>query len=371
MINSALVVGGGVGGMTAAIALRRRGVDVTLIDADPQWRVYGAGISVTGVSLRAFDHLGILEEVRERGHVGAGLRGRTAGGEVMFESPVPENPEPVQLSGGIMRPVLHEIMSSVVRHEGVTVRLGIRVSELAQDESGVDVTFDDASAARFDVVVGADGIYSQIREMTFPAAVAPQFTGQGCWRVVAKRPPEVDRAEMYFGGPVKLGLNPVSRDEMYMFVLEHVPGNPFFADDELVPHLRGLLEPFGGAVPAVRESLVSPGQVNYRPLEWLLLPRPWSDGRVVMIGDAAHATTPHMASGAGMAAEDGIVLAEELAREDDVPAALRAFSQRRFERARLVVETSVKIGAMEIAGDRSNDGPAMLGAAMAQLQQPY
>ncbi|WP_404714104.1 FAD-dependent oxidoreductase [Sphingomonas sp. MMS24-J13] len=371
MIANALIVGGGVGGMTAAIALRRAGVDVTLIDADPDWRVYGAGISVTGISLRAFDDLGILDRIRARGHVGAGMRGKTVAGQTVFEPPVPENPRPVEQSGGIMRPVLHDILSSIVRAEGVTVRLGVKVQALVQDDDGVDVGFTDGSEGRYDLVVGADGIFSQIRGMIFPDVPRPKFTGQGCWRVVAKRPPEVDRTEMYFGGPVKLGINPVSADEMYMFILEHVPDNPFFAEAEMVSHVRALLEPFGGAVPAVRESLTDAAQINYRPLEWLLLPKPWHQGRVVLIGDAAHATTPHMASGAGIAAEDGLVLADELKRHDAVADALDAFVERRFERARLVVENSVMIGDMEMAGDMSNKGPTMLGATMHQLQQPY
>ena len=80
MIGKALVVGGGVGGMSAAVALARRGVAVELADADPQWRAYGAGISVTGLSLRAFDDLGILDEVREKGFVGGGIRLRPAEG---------------------------------------------------------------------------------------------------------------------------------------------------------------------------------------------------------------------------------------------------------------------------------------------------
>jgi 2-polyprenyl-6-methoxyphenol hydroxylase-like FAD-dependent oxidoreductase len=289
----------------------------------------------------------------------------------VFEPPVPENPSPIQQGGGIMRPVLHDILSATVRAEDVTVRLGVKVATLVQDAEGVDVTFDDATSGRFDLVIGADGIYSQIRGMILPDAPAPKFTGQGCWRVVAPRPPEVDRTEMYFGGPVKLGVNPVSADEMYMFILEHVPDNPFFTEDELVPRVRALMEPFGGAVPAVRDSITGPEQINYRPLEWLLLPKPWHKGRVVLIGDAVHATTPHMASGAGLAAEDGLVLAEELRRQDDIGAALDAFADRRFERARLVVENSVMIGAMEMAGDMSNKGPQMLGATMAQLQLPY
>jgi 2-polyprenyl-6-methoxyphenol hydroxylase-like FAD-dependent oxidoreductase len=371
VIDSALIVGGGIGGMTAAIALKRAGVAVTLIDADPRWRVYGAGISITGISLRAFADLGILDELRRRGHVGSGMRGRTVTGQSLFEAPATENAEPIQSSGGILRPVLHEILSEMVRRYGVDVRLGLKVAALAQDPDGVDITFSDGSAARYGLVVGADGIYSSIRGMIFPDGPAPKFTGQGCWRVVAARPPEIDRAEMYFGGPVKLGLNPISRDEMYMFVLEHVPDNRRFAEDELVPHLRALLEPFGGAVPAVRESITDPAQINYRPLEWLLLPDPWYKGRVVLIGDAAHATTPHMASGAGIAAEDGLTLAQEIARHGEVGAALRAFMDRRFERARIVVENSVRIGEIEMTGGDAAQATQMLGSTMGRLQAPY
>ena len=371
MIGRALVVGGGIGGMTAAIALRRAGVAVDLIDADPQWRVYGAGISVTGLSLRAFADLGILDEVRRHGFVGAGMRGKSVAGAILFDPPVSPDPAPIQQSGGILRPVLHTILARRVREARIDVRLGLTLARFTQDEAGVDVSFSDGASDRYDLVIGADGIHSTLRAMLFPDAPGPRFTGQGCWRVVAPRPPEVDRAEMYFGGPVKLGLNPISRDEMYMFILEHVPDNPRFADDELVPRVHALMAPFGGAVPAVRASIREPSQVNYRPLEWLLLPDPWYKGRVVLIGDAAHATTPHMASGAGLAAEDGLALAQEVARHDDIGAALRGFMDRRFERARLVVENSVRIGEIEMAGGDSAQATRMLGSTMAQLQAPY
>lgn len=370
MIRNALVVGGGVGGMTAAISLKRLGIAVDLIDADPHWRVYGAGISITGISLRAFDALGVLDEIRARGFVGSGMRGKTVTGHVVMEAPSVEGARPVQQGGGILRPVLHDILSSTVRAAGVDVRLGVKVETLEQDGDGVDVRFSDGSSGRYDLVIGADGIHSSMRDMIFPGAPKPQLTGQGCWRVIANRPAEVDRTEMYFGGPVKLGINPVSQDQMYMFILEHVPDNPWFSDDQLVPHVRALMAPFGGAVPAVRESITAPAQVNYRPLEWLLLPDPWYKGRVVLIGDAAHATTPHLASGAGIAAEDGLVLAEELRRQDDVSVAMRAFMERRFERARLVVESSVRIGEIQMAGEETASN-TMLGATMGQLQAPY
>ena len=372
MIRNALVVGGGVGGMSAALALSAKAVAVELIDADPDWRAYGAGISVTGLSLRAFDDLGILDEVREKGFVGAGIRLRLPDGNVIFESPIPP-PEapPVARSGGIMRPVLHEIMSRRVCAAGVEVVLGVKAESFTQEGDGVSVRFGDGRTRNYDLVIAADGINSETRARLFPDAPGPRFTGQGCWRIVADRPAEVDRAEMFLGGPVKLGFNPVSPDKMYAFILEHVPDNPWYPEEEQLAHVAELLAPFGGYVPTVRAALGPGSLVNYRPLEWVMLPAPWHQGRIVLIGDAVHATTPHMASGAGMAVEDGLVLAEEIAAAEDVEQALAAFTARRFERARMVVENSVRIGEIEMAGSDQRDANAMLGDTMHKLQQPY
>ena len=369
MVSKVLVVGGGIGGMSAALAMARGGIGVTLIDSDPNWRVYGAGITITGMSLRAFDDLGVLDDIRARGFVHNGMRARRFTGEPLGEPRLaPPGAPPVMLGGGIMRPVLHDILSSRVRAAGIDVRLGVTVATLAQDEAGVDVVLSDGTTERYDLVVGADGIYSKMRDMIFPDAPEPQFTDQGCWRIVADRPAEIDRSEIYFGGPLKLGMSPISQEQMYVFLLEHVPGNPWFAPETHVTHLSELMAPFGGNVPAIRAALGEESQINYRPLEWLLLPDPWYKGRVVLIGDAAHATTPHMASGAGLAVEDGVALAEELGKTEHVDVALRAFMNRRFERAKLVVESSVKSGELEIAGQHQNN---VLPAATMALAQPY
>ncbi len=372
MINKALVIGGGIGGMSAALALAARGVAVTLIDADPNWRVYGAGITVTGMSLRAFDDLGVLPEIRARGFVHDGMRPLRFDGEPLAPPMrAPQGSPPVMHGGGIMRPVLHDILSQRVRAVGIDIRLGVTVEHLVQDDDGVDVQLSDGVSLRAELVVGADGIYSTTRRMIFPDAPRPQFTGQGCWRIVADRPAAVDRAEIYFGGPLKLGISPVSQTQMYVFLLEHVPGNPRFEPDTHVDHLARLMAPFGGNVPAVRAALGERSQIVYRPLEWLILPGPWFKGRVVLIGDAAHATTPHMASGAGLAVEDALVLAQELGQSDSVEAALQQFMARRFERARLVVETSVRQGEMEIGGADRAQQTALLVSATRALALPY
>lgn len=372
MVDKVLVVGGGIGGMSAALAMARNGVTVTLVDNDPNWRVYGAGITITGMSLRAFDDLGVLDEIRERGFVHTGLRPMRFDGTPLPGPPhAPPGAPPVMCGGGIMRPDLHDILSKRVRAAGIEVRLGVTVETLEQDDDGVDVVLTDGVEERYDLVVGADGIFSKMRSMIFPEALGPQFTDQGCWRIVADRPPEVDRAEIYFGGPLKVGMSPISQTQMYVFLLEHVPGNPWFAPETHVQHLTDLLEPFGGSVTAVREGLGEHSQIVYRPLEWLLLPDPWYKGRIVLIGDAAHATTPHMASGAGVAVEDGLVLADELSKTEDVAVALRGFMDRRFERAKMVVETSVKQGQLEIAGTERQQQTNILAIATKALAQPY
>ena len=372
-IDNVLIVGGGIAGMAAALAMKAHGVQVTLLDVDPKWRVYGAGISITGMSLRAFDDLGVLPAIRERGYVHGGMRPRRMDGSDLgpVKPPAPQDSPPILLGGGILRPVLHDILSTRVREAGITVRLGLSVASFEQDDDGVNVVMSVGSTGRFDLMVGADGIYSTMRTMLFPDAPKPQFTGQGCWRFVAERPAEVDRAEIYFGGPFKMGMAPISHTQVYVYVLEHVPGNPRFAPETHVQHMRDLIAPFGGNVPAVRASLCTDSQIVYRPLEWLLLPSPWFKGRVVLIGDAAHATTPHMACGAGSAAEDGLVLADELAKGPGVQQALQRFMSRRFERARLVVETSVRMGESEMSAGANALGREELAKLATALQQPY
>ena len=127
--------------------------------------------------------------------------------------------------------------------------------------------------------------------------------------------------------------------------------------------------PFGGLIPLVAERLRSDG--DHRSLAALLVPEPWHRGRVVLIGDAAHTTTPHIAYGVGMAIEDSVVLAEELTRAGSVEAALAAFTARRFERCRLVVETSLQLSRWEVdPPDDPGLHHRLTGRALAALSQP-
>lgn len=371
-LRRVLIIGGGFSGMSAAIQLCGQGVDVDLVEIDPGWRSYGAGISLGGATLRALKQLGILEAFLDQGSASDGVKICLPHGPQVAELPTPRLAGPdVPGNGGIMRPVLAKILADATRAAGTNVHLGCTFSDLNQDAEGVDVTFSDGRTGRYDLVIGADGLYSKVRETIFPHAPKPTYSGQAVWRAVVPRPPEIDTVTMWVGPSVKPGVNPVSKSEMYLFLTEPRPTNSFIDPSRFAETLRGLLDGFSApTLRNIRDQIGPDSQIVFRPLEYLLLPRPWSNGRVVLIGDTVHATTPHLASGACIGIEDALVLSQELSRGDSVQAALSAFEARRWDRCRMVVVNSVRLGAIEVAGGDKEEHSRIMGESLMALAQP-
>lgn len=371
-LKSVLIIGGGFSGMSAAIELRKRGHAVELVEADAGWRSYGAGISLGGPTLRAFKTLGLLQKFLEVGFAGDGCDLLLPNGQLVGQLTTPRVAGPdVPGSGAVMRPVLAALLAQATRESGATIRLGVRFTSLQQDAAGVDVQFSDGSHGRYDLVIGADGLYSKTREALFPAAPQPRYSGQGVWRAVLPRPAEVDRTIVWVGHKLKLGVNPVSDTEMYLFLTEDRAQKEHIAQAEQPAMLRALLAQFPATlVQWMSAQIDDSAQVIYRPLEALLLPRPWYQGRVVLIGDACHATTPHLASGACIGIEDALVLAEELAAGATLPAALEAFQARRWERCRMVVENSLRLGEIEISGGDKEEHAHIMRDSLIRLAEP-
>lgn len=346
-----LIVGGGVGGMSLAIALCGAGVRVDLIDIDPDWKAAGAGLTLNGATLRALDRLGVVEQVVAAGHVHAGRRIFHSSGELIRDTPAyrPANGD-LHAMGGIIRPALHAILAHRVKELGTAVMLGVTVDGFDQDSRGVDVVFSDGRQDRYDIVVGADGLLSKVRQLVMPEIGPPVFTGQGCWRAIFPRPAEVETNWLFLDPHKKIGFNPVSEDEMYMFMLESAPGNPWQEPADWPVTLAGKMRDYGGLVRQLADDISERTSTNYRPLETLLVSPPWHRGRIALIGDAVHATTPHAGYGAGLAIEDAIVLTAMLAGYDSVEGAFSAYAGRRFERCRGVLEGSVGLGRLEMEG---------------------
>lgn len=367
-----LIVGGGIGGMAAAIRFAELGAKVELIDLDPEWRVYGAGITITGPTLRAYRNLGLLDSIKAQGAITTKTRFFRYDGVHLRDLDEPVIEEGLPATGGIMRPVLHRIMQTRVQELNIPVRLGLTVDALDQDNDGVDVTFSDRTRQHYDLVVGADSVYSRVRELSFPHMAPPVHTGQGCWRISMRKPPGLEMSEFFLGGENPAGITPCAPDMVYMWMLTpHVRRKDHFTDEQLYDNVKALLADFGGSAGWMRDNMTRDDWINYRPLFAALQPAPWHMGRIVLIGDAAHATTPHLASGAGMAVESGLVLAEELDKAASIAEGLEAYGQRRYERCRDIIDTSLAVGRLQLEHGEPHEHATLLEGALARMNEPY
>lgn len=335
-----LIIGGGIGGLTSAIALGRDGHRLTIVEKDPNWAVYGVGIIQQSNVVRAVKALGIIDDYLAAGFGFDFVEVYLPSGERVARIPTPKLVDGYPGNVGIGRPGLHKVLGERAKAAGAEVRLGVTVEALDDDGKGVAVQFSDGTSERFDLVIGADGLYSRTREQLFPDAPKPEFTGQSVWRYNFEKPAELDCLRA-FEGPTGIGLVPLSDTLMYMFVTTPEPGNPWYETKGLAAAMRSKLTRVPPAIAELAAQIVDDEGVVYKPLETLVVEGPWHKGRVVLLGDAVHATTPHLGQGAGMAIEDSIVLAEEIAAADSPETAFTAFHTRRFPRCKYIIDASL------------------------------
>jgi 2-polyprenyl-6-methoxyphenol hydroxylase-like FAD-dependent oxidoreductase len=342
LASDILIIGGGIGGLACAIGFGQRGHKVTVIERDPNWAVYGVGITQQANVVRAVAELGIRDDYLSAGFGFDAVEIYAPDGTRLARVPSPRLAEGYPANLGMGRPALHELLGRRAKAVGAEVRLGLTVTTLVDTGTSVEVGFSDGSQGSYDFVVGADGAYSQTRGMILPDAENPQFTGQGVWRYNFARDPAVDCLRA-FNGPTGVGLVPMSEAVMYMFVTTPEPDNPRYPDDGLAAAMRAKIANCAPAIRALGEAITDNAGVVYRPLEGMLVRGPWHKGRVVLVGDAVHATTPHLGQGGGMAIEDAVVLAEEIERHADPESAFAAYRRRRFERCGYIVSASLAI----------------------------
>jgi 2-polyprenyl-6-methoxyphenol hydroxylase-like FAD-dependent oxidoreductase len=336
-IRRVLVVGGGVGGLTAATAFAQRGVDVVLIERRPTFDVPGIGLGQPANALRVYDALGVLPQILATGFSYDRMCIFDANRELIVEHKFLLGDKTVPATCALSRLQLHKILLGAAKRAGVEVRTGLTADPIHDETDRVTVSFSDGRADSFDLVAGFDGIRSTMRQHVVGTAFAPRPSGYGGWRVQVPRYDDVRCMEFLLGIGGKTGAMPLSNDLMYIF---HICAEAPDADFDRQDHadlFKARLSPYGSYVADVAASLDANSDIVYSPIEPMMLPWPWSRGRIVLGGDAAHTFPPHLTQGAAMAAEDGYVLAREVLA-DDVPieARLKRYSQARYARCAFV-----------------------------------
>lgn len=334
-VGRVLIVGGGIGGLSLATALQRRGCAAELVERSPAWPALGAGIALHANGVRMLRGLGLGEAIDQASAVLRRWSFHDEHGATLCETDLEALWGEVGPCLGITRIRLQEIL--LAGAAPVPHRLGVAVTAVAADTDRVSAGFSDGTSGDYDLVVGADGIHSTVRRLAV-GPVEPAYAGTMGWRsVIPARPPGVTQLMVLMGEGCFFGLVPVGGGT-YGFA--GVDAERF--NDPLPGRLerfRRRFAGFGGPVPAYLAALQGDEQLHVGPVEWVELD-PWHAGRVVLIGDAAHATPPHMGEGGAMALEDAVVLSEVLQSTETVEVALDRYAARRRPRASWVQEQS-------------------------------
>jgi 2-polyprenyl-6-methoxyphenol hydroxylase-like FAD-dependent oxidoreductase len=370
-VGKVLIVGAGTTGSALAILLARAGVAVQIVEIKSGITALGSGITLQGNALRVLRDLGVWDEVRAAGFAFDSLGLRAPDGTLLAEIPDARTGGPdLPATVGMNRPELAAILAKAVQEAGARIEYGVTVDTLTDTGDGVRVIFSDGGSDTFDLVVGADGIRSAVREM-IGIRLDPKPTGMGIWRVHTRRPESIERTDLIYGGPCYIaGYCPTGPDTMYAYLVEKARPRESIAEADKPALMRALAEGYGGPWSEIAGGITDPDRINYTWFESLLVDRPWNRGRVVLIGDAAHACPPTLAQGAAQCLEDAAVLAELLLAADRLDQAVfDAFMDRRYDRVRTVVEASLQLAEWRLNQVEDADLPGLMGRITALVSQ--
>ncbi|MDX6740212.1 FAD-dependent monooxygenase [Actinocorallia sp. A-T 12471] len=373
-MSTALIVGGGIAGLSASIALSNAGVrcDVLELAAEP----LGASLGISGRAAEALEELGVYDACFANAAPftpgSTALTQMAADGTVLSAEPVRPPAWPgAKTAMGIYRPVLLAELERHAESLGVRILRGVTTETIENGPDAAFVTLTNGERGSYDLVVGADGIGSATRAAVFPEAPKPSYAGQLSLRWMAPGP-AVQPEGWYIGEVGRLGFYYLPQNLVYIPAVVDSAERVRLSDAEANALFGKLLDSYTApAVVELRSRFTPDSEVICRPFDWIFLTAPWHRGRTLLIGDAAHATTAHLGQGGGMAMEDAVVLGQCVAKAATLDEAFAEFMSRRYERTRTVVETSVELSRLEKEGAHPEENMALIKTALLTLAQPY
>lgn len=341
-----IIIGGGIGGLAATLALRQAGFDVQVFEAVPEIKIVGAGLAIWSNALNALQQIGLADAVQAAGKPAAYRVIRATSGEILTKVLIHQigNGEDTALTH-LHRGDLHMVFLRAVGES--TIQMAARCVGFRQDDQKVWAQFADGREVQGDLLIGADGVHSVIRQQLFSTARL-RLVGQSSWRGLA----QIDDKQLMEGGAGetwgigrRIGLIPMSQGNVYWFLTKNAPpgggieGTALEKKQRLQAFVQGWHEPIPSMIEATEAQTIIHTELN--ELEHL---EQWHRGRVVLLGDAAHAMTPNLGQGACQAIEDAVTLGQCLKQTEDLDAALTLYESGRIPHVSRVVEDSRRFG---------------------------
>lgn len=337
----AIIIGGGIGGLTTAIALQQRGWDYEVYEAAPEYKAVGAGLLLGANAMKVYQRLGIAEELARRGGYLERVYIKDYKGKILQQI---DNDLLERQYGSRSLPIHRATLQAALLEQlQQTVSTGKKCIAVTETQDSVIARFDDGSEAKGDILIAADGIRSAVREY-YIGSQGYRYSGQTCWRATINMDlPATERlnsAEVWGkGNGIRASFMHVGGNEVYFWFTKKLPENAPITGEEALALIRRDLADFAGHMQQVTARL-TPSLLIRSDLYDLAPIRQWHKGRIVLLGDAAHATTPNLGQGASQAIEDAYVLADSLSSQPGHEAAFRHYAAKRLARTHKIVRIS-------------------------------
>jgi 2-polyprenyl-6-methoxyphenol hydroxylase-like FAD-dependent oxidoreductase len=345
--NTFAIVGGGIGGLTLAIALQRKGYQVTVYENAQELKPLGAGLVLAANAVKALMEIGISDEVLQAGKILQSFQVKDIDGNILTES----NAEHLSRKFGVVnnftihRGDLHRVLQNLLQPG--TVQLGKGCVSFQKHNDHVSLTFHDGTSATANYAIACDGIHSSIRKALLPDSY-PRYAGYTCYRgIIEHIPPHlnIEASSETWGPGKRFGIVPLSDNRLYWFAcINAKAGDPTMQQlksKELLDQFKDFHSPVGEILALTpNDKIIWNDIIDIKPL------KKFAFGNIALMGDAAHATTPNMGQGACMAIEDAAVLANCIEHYPSVEEAFTQFEKKRIPRTSTIVNTSWRIGQM-------------------------
>ncbi|WP_295129196.1 FAD-dependent monooxygenase [uncultured Chitinophaga sp.] len=336
------ILGGGIAGLTTAIALQKAGFNTEVFEAAPEIKAVGAGLGLAPNAIKAFQQLGIAEKVISLGAKWPFFSILNQQGKVISKNDSAVIGDKYGLDNfTIHRAELHLALLSEL--DPKCIFTGKRAIDITRTGKNIRLQFADGSYHNTACLIVADGINSVVRNRIVPGAKL-RYSGYTCWRAVIDNAGEAPLgATETWGAKGRVGIIPLSNNRIYWFacINAHADDAKYtaFKVEDIYFHFRHYHNPIPSILAQTKDAQLLHNDIyDLRPL------KQFAYGNVLLLGDAAHATTPNMGQGACQAIEDAVVLAEEMAKHRNYEAAFPAFEKRRLQRTNDIIKQSRQVG---------------------------